>query len=242
MKAIALIPARYNASRFPGKLMAKLGDKSVILRTYEAARATELFDEVVVVTDSDIIYKEITENGGKAIMSLQAHETGSDRIAEAAEQLEADVILNVQGDEPFIRKAPLAALLNVFEKDQAGEIDLASLMQPLTSAEHIEDPNNVKVVVDKQSNALLFSRSPIPYHRNDKQDAAYFKHIGVYAFRKQALIDFKNTSITPLENIEKIEALRYLEIGKKIRMVQSGDMGIAIDSPKDLEEAKAFLG
>ena len=241
MRVVALIPARYDATRFPGKLMARLGSKSVVLRTYEAVINTALFDEVYVVTDSDIIYQEITHNGGQAIMSQKEHECGSDRIAEAAENIEADIIVNVQGDEPFTKKAPLEKLLAVFEESGSESIDLASLMQVLTKVNQIEDPNYVKVVVDENNNALFFSRSPIPYPRNKAANAKYYEHIGVYAFRKQALLDFYNTPMTILEDTEKIECLRYLETGKRIKMVETEYMGIEIDTPEDLEHAKTFI-
>ena len=241
MKVVALIPARYDATRFPGKLMAKLGSKSVILRTYEATLKTGLFEDVYVVTDSDVIYEEILNNGGKAIKSQKEHECGSDRIAEAAEQIEADIIVNVQGDEPFTKKEPLEKLLSVFEGNDANEIDLASLMQVLNKVNQIEDPNYVKVVVDQNDFALFFSRSPIPYPRNKAANAKYYEHIGVYAFRKDALLDFYNTPMTILEDTEKIECLRYLEIGKKIKMVETEYMGIEIDTPEDLENAKTFI-
>ncbi|MCE7995066.1 MAG: 3-deoxy-manno-octulosonate cytidylyltransferase [Roseivirga sp.] len=241
MRVVALIPARYGATRFPGKLMSKLGAKSVILRTYEAVVNTGLFAEVVVVTDSDIIYEEITTNGGKATKSQKEHECGSDRIAEAAEHIEADIIVNVQGDEPFTKKEPLEKLLSVFSGDDAQDIDLASLMQVLTKVNQIEDPNYVKVVVDKNHYAMFFSRSPIPYPRNMSANPKYYEHIGVYAFRKKALLDFYHTPVTILEDTEKIECLRYLEIGKKIKMVETEYMGIEIDTPEDLEHAKAFI-
>ncbi|WP_286756210.1 3-deoxy-manno-octulosonate cytidylyltransferase [Roseivirga sp. UBA838] len=241
MKVVALIPARYDATRFPGKLMAKLGSKSVILRTYEATLNTGLFSDVFVVTDSEVIYNEIVGNGGKAIKSIKNHECGSDRIAEAAEQIEADIIVNVQGDEPFTKKEPLVKLLNVFEGPDAADIDLASLMQVLTKVNQIEDPNYVKVVVDQNNFALFFSRSPIPYPRNKEANTKYYEHIGVYAFRKQALLDFYNTPMTLLEDTEKIECLRYLETGKKIKMVETEYMGIEIDTPQDLENAKTFI-
>ena len=241
MKAVALIPARYDATRFPGKLMAKLGSKSVILRTYESTVNTGLFEEVYVVTDSDIIFEEITASGGKAIKSQKEHECGSDRIAAAAEKIEADIIVNVQGDEPFTKKEPLVKLLEVFEGEDAKEIDLASLMQVLTKVNQIEDPNYVKVVVEQNNFAMFFSRSPIPYPRNKAANAKYYEHIGVYAFRKQALLDFYNTPMTILEDTEKIECLRYLETGKKIKMVETEYMGIEIDTPEDLENAKTFI-
>lgn len=241
MKAVALIPARYDATRFPGKLMAKLGSKSVILRTYESTVNTGLFEDVFVVTDSDVIFEEITQNGGKAIKSIRDHECGSDRIAEAAEGIDADIIVNVQGDEPFTKKEPLVKLLQVFEGPDAAQIDLASLMQVLTKVNQIEDPNYVKVVVDQENFALFFSRSPIPYPRNKAANTKYFEHIGVYAFRKQALLYFYHTPMTILEDTEKIECLRYLETGKKIKMVETDYMGIEIDTPEDLENAKTFI-
>lgn len=241
MKIIALIPARYNATRFPGKMMADLNGKSVIRRTYESTMNTGLFSDVYVVTDSDVIDEEIRKHGGKVIRSVKEHECGSDRIAEASENLDADIIVNVQGDTPFTRKAPLEKLLRVFEEDDAHEIDLASLMQQMHAPGEIRDPNYVKVVVDEKSNALMFSRAPIPYPRDNDHEAVYFEHIGIYAFRKKALLDFYHTPMTPLEKTEKIECLRYLETGKKIRMVISDYMGVEIDTPEDLEKAKKLV-
>lgn len=237
MKVIAMIPARYAASRFPGKLMKDLKGKPVIVRTYEATLNTGLFDAVYVVTDSDIIYKEITANGGQAVMSVKEHECGSDRIAEAVAGMAVDVVVNVQGDEPFTEKESLSKLIEVFKNDPEKEIDLASLKTPLRSWDDIKDPNVVKVITDKRGFALYFSRSPIPYPRDEKTGVTYFKHKGVYAFRKEALMDFSKWAMLPLEATEKIEAIRYLEYGKKIRMVETGVTGIEIDTPEDLEKA-----
>ncbi|MFZ1371327.1 MAG: 3-deoxy-manno-octulosonate cytidylyltransferase [Ferruginibacter sp.] len=239
MKKIAMIPARYAATRFPAKLMQLLGDKTVILHTYNNTVATGLFDEVMVVTDSEIIFNEITSHGGKAVMSKREHESGSDRIAEAIENLAVDIVVNVQGDEPFVQKEPLAKLLAVFS-DQA--VQVASLMQVLTEEKFIADPNYVKVAVDKNFNALFFSRSPIPYHRDKNISPDYYEHIGVYAFRKAALLNFTSWPITPLEAAEKIECLRYLENGVPLRMVVTEYMGIEIDTPEDLVRAASLLG
>ncbi len=238
MKIIAMIPARYGATRFPGKLMADLGGKPVIVRTYEATVATNLFDAVYVVTDSTIIKDVIEEHGGKAIMSIKEHECGSDRIAEAVQDLDVDIVVNVQGDEPFVKKEPLEKVLAVFNDDDADQIDLASLMQEITDWKDITDPNYVKVIVDEHDFALYFSRSPIPYPRDKDAGARYFEHIGVYAFRKQAILDFYNLPMRSLEATEKIECIRYLEYGKKIKMVETDFMGIEIDTPEDLERAK----
>ncbi len=242
MKIIAMIPARYSASRFPGKLMKDLGGKPVIIRTYEATLQTNLFDEVYVVTDSDIIFETIKNAGGKVIKSQKAHECGSDRIAEAVENIDADIVINVQGDEPFIDKLSLSKLIDVFKIDLKEEIDLASLKVQITHKEEIENPNNVKVITDVNNLAIYFSRSVIPFHRDKYIDVKYYKHKGVYAFRKQALLDFYKTSITPLEASEKIEAIRYQEIGKKIKMVETLVESVGIDTPEDLEKAKKYLG
>lgn len=241
MKIIAMIPARYQASRFPGKLMKDLGGKPVILRTYEAAVNTNLFSEVYVVTDSDIIYKTITNSGANAIMSKKEHECGSDRIAEAVENIDVDIVVNVQGDEPFIDELSLSKLIEVFKNDIKKEVDLASLKVEITNKEDIENPNNVKVITDVNNMAIYFSRSVIPFHRDSSVDVKYYKHKGVYAFRKQALLDFYNTPITPLEAAEKIEAIRYQEIGKKIKMVETSVEAVGIDTPEDLEKALKFI-
>ncbi|WP_299670883.1 3-deoxy-manno-octulosonate cytidylyltransferase [uncultured Polaribacter sp.] len=241
MIIIAMIPARYSASRFPGKLMKDLGGKTVILRTYEAALNTNLFDEVYVVTDSEIIKENISNAGGKVIMSTKKHECGSDRIAEAVENIDTDIVINVQGDEPFIDKVSLSKLIDVFKQDTYKRIDLASLKVEITNKEDIENPNNVKVITDVDNLAIYFSRSVIPYHRDQNIHVKYYKHKGVYAFRKQALLDFYKTPMTPLEASEKIEAIRYQEIGKKIKMVETAVEAVGIDTPEDLEKAKKHL-
>jgi 3-deoxy-manno-octulosonate cytidylyltransferase (CMP-KDO synthetase) len=234
----ALIPAHYAGTPFPAKLMQALGPKSVIRHTYDNTVATGLFDEVYVVTDSDIIYQEIVGHGGKAIMSQKPHESGSDRIAEAVADMEVDIVVNVQGDEPFVQKAPLEKLLAEFA-DPA--VQVASLMQVLTAEKYIQDPNYVKVAVDKNRNSLFFSRSPIPYHRDKTLSPVYYEHIGVYAFRKQALLNFTQWPMTPLEAAEKVECLRYLENGVPLRMVVTEYMGVEIDTPEDLERAAGLL-
>ena len=238
MKIISMIPARYSASRFPGKLMQDLCGKSVILQTYEATVATNLFDDVLVVTDSDIIYNEIIDNGGKAVMSKKEHECGSDRIAEAVESLDIDIVINVQGDEPFTDKESLQKLIDVFKDDDDKNIDLASLMVHITDLEEINNPNTVKVIVDRNNFALYFSRSPIPYPRDQSVNVKYYKHKGVYAFRKEAILDFYNLPMLELEASEKIECIRYLEYGKRIKMVETDVQGVEIDTPEDLERAK----
>ena len=234
----AFIPARYAATRFPAKLMQVLGDKTVIRHTYDNTVATGLFNEVYVVTDSEIIFNEITSHGGKALMSKKEHQSGSDRIAEAIAHLAIDIVVNVQGDEPFVKKEPLEKLIAVFNDKN---VEVASLMQALTNTDLIADPNYVKVAVDKNMNALFFSRSVIPYARNTEIAIPYYEHIGVYAFKKQALLNFTNWPISPLEAAEKIECLRYLENGVSIKMVVTSYMGVEIDTPEDLIKAAALL-
>ena len=218
--------------------MQLLGDKSVIRHTYENTVATGLFDEVIVVTDSDIIFTEITAAGGKAVMSQHEHESGSDRIAEAAAEMDVDIIVNVQGDTPFVKKEPLEKLLKQFD-DPA--VQVASMMQVLTDRNDILDPNFVKVAVDKNMNSLFFSRAVIPYPRDKEFPTTYYEHIGVYAFRKQVLMNFTQWPMTPLECAEKVECLRYLENGIPLRMIVVDYMGVEIDTPEDLEKASRLL-
>ena len=238
MKIGAFIPARYAATRFPAKLMQTLGDKTVIRHTYDNTVATGLFDSVYVVTDSEIIFNEITQHGGNAIMSKRSHESGSDRIAEAVQDLDIDIVVNVQGDEPFVKREPLEKVIAVFSD---AKVQVASLMQVLTDTTLIQDPNYVKVAVDKNNNALFFSRSVIPYPRSTESPITYYEHIGVYAFQKQALLNFTNWPMSPLEAAEKIECLRYLENGVSIKMVVTEYMGVEIDTPADLIKAAKLI-
>lgn len=241
MKKVALIPARYAATRFPAKLMQLLGNKTVIRHTYDNTVSTNLFDDVIVATDSEIIFTEITQHGGKAVISKKQHESGSDRIAEAVANMHADVVVNVQGDEPFVKKEPLQKLLRLFDGDEGQKVQVASLMQVIKEEKFINDSNYVKVAVDKNLNALFFSRSVIPFPRNKEIHTIYYEHIGVYAFRKQALLNFTQWPITPLESAEKIECLRYLENGVPIKMAIVDYMGVEIDTPEDLERAAKYL-
>lgn len=241
MKVIAVIPARYASTRFPAKLMEDLAGKTIIRRTYEATLATGLFDDVFVATDSELIYNEIINHGGKAVMSIKEHESGSDRIAEAVKDIEADIVINVQGDEPFVSKENLEKLIDIFQRDETKQVDLASLMTPIDEWTTIENPNNVKVVVDDTNTALYFSRSVIPYPRDKEVKVQYYQHIGVYAFRKEALLEFTTLPMKFLEASEKLEQLRYLEYGKRIKMAITKHLGIGIDTPEDLERAKQII-
>lgn len=241
MRVIALIPARMDASRFPGKMLAQISGKSVIQRTYESTLATGLFAEVVVVTDSDEIAAEISRVGGSVFRSTRPFESGTDRIAEAAANRTADIFVNVQGDEPFVQRDPLEKLLALFGGEDALQVQVASLVQELHDPRMIADPNYVKVALDLRGNSLFFSRSPVPYIRDESVKLPYYEHIGVYAFRKEALMQFTRWEATPLERTEKIECLRFLEHGVPLRMAITEYMGVEIDHPEDIARAEAML-
>lgn len=234
-----MIPARLDSSRLPGKLMMDLNGKSVILTTLENTIKTKLFEEVYVVTDSKVIYDHIKQFHKNVLISSKKHISGSDRIAEFAQNMEVDIVVNIQGDEPFIDKKSLKNLIDVFTHDKNKTIDLASLMEEIKDQSYIENPNLVKVIVDSNSYAIYFSRSVIPYNRSDEK-ITYHKHIGVYAFRKNALIEFTNSKPTELEKIEKLEQLRYIEKGKSIKMVLTDFSSIGIDTISDLEKARKY--
>ena len=235
MKNIAVIPARFAASRFPGKLMQRIGEKTIIRMVYENAVAMNLFDQVLVVTDSDEIMNEILAAGGAVKKSTKDHQSGSDRIAEAIASMDVDVVVNIQGDEPFVEKEPLQDLLNCF-KDPG--VAVASVMKRFGEGDEPENPNQVKVVCNKNNDALYFSRSPIPFKRNRNAELPYFKHVGVYAYRKETLLNFTHWPMGALEQTEMLEQLRYLENGVAIRMVETKTSSIGIDTPEDLERAR----
>ena len=241
MKLIAMIPARYGATRFPAKLMQDLCGKPVIVHTYQRVADTNLFDQVYVVTDDDRIENAIHEVGGKVIRSQKEHNSGSDRLAEASKNLEVDIIVNVQGDEPFTDKENLQKVIDIFANDPQKNIAVASLMERITNPDDIANPNNVKVVVNKFSEALYFSRSVIPFPRDPNTAVPYYKHIGIYAYRKDALQQFTQLPPSQLEETEKLEQLRYLENGFKIRLALTHIPTIGIDTPEDLEKARKYL-
>lgn len=239
MKVIAAIPARYAASRFPGKLLADLNGKPVIQHTYEKVLNSGLFDRVIVVTENSKIESVVLGFGGDVVRSQKDHQCGCDRIAEAVFDLDVDIVINVQGDEPFIPSEGLASLIEVFKSDTKKDIDLTSLMIPIS--DDLNNPNIVKVITDLSNRALYFSRSAIPHQRSKETHVSVYKHVGVYAFRKSALIDFYEHAATPLELAEQIEAIRYLEMGKTIQMIETQFESVGIDVLEDLERAKKLI-
>ena len=235
MKKIALIPARVESKRFYGKLLKKLSGVPIILRTYQSALKTNVFDEVYVVTDSDQIIDLLKSVNGNYLKSSSHHESGTDRIAEVAADLEYDIIVNLQGDEPFINKSSIEKLVNEFKNI---EVEMASLMRKFNGKEELNNPNNVKVIVDKDNYSINFSRIPMI---SDLKNINNYKHIGVYAFRKKTLIEFSKMKQTMMEKKERIECLRYIDHGKKIKMVKTDFSGISIDTPQDLIRAEEYL-
>ncbi len=240
MTVSALIPARLNSTRLEKKLIKNLGGIPVIVRTYQNICSTKLFDEVVVVTDSDDIINVLKEYDIKFLKSKEDHNTGTDRIAEFSKKFKSDIIINVQGDEPFVLKDDLSKIINTFKNDIENKINVISLMTKLISVEEINNPNNVKVVVDKNNNSLMFSRSIIPYKRVEN-NVNYFKHIGIYAFRNSFLNKFKKFKQTNLELTEMIEALRIIEHGYNIHMIEIDHEQISIDTIDDFNKAKSML-
>ena len=236
MKITALIPARLNSSRFNGKLMMDLCGKPVITRTYNAVLSSNLFSSVIVVTQDNEIYEEITSNNGNSILIEKDYNSGTDRIADACVKLEADIIVNIQGDEPFINQSSLEKLVNIFKNDSKNEINYASLMKLMNNEKDINNPNNVNLAVDNNSFAVNFSRKPIS-STTTLSEEVFYKHIGVYGYRKDSLISFTKLSPTKLEMIEKIEALRIIESGFKIKMAETLSEFIGIDTKEDLSRA-----
>lgn len=246
-KSICLIPARYDASRFDGKLMKQLVDKknnrvkSVIRETYERMSSYGLFDEVYVVTNSEIIRDEIGKNGGKTFFSKQYnHASGTDRIAEAARQLEGDIIFNVQGDEPFIDRKPLEELLRLMKDDDTA-LMVSSLMKPLLDPKHIESSDYVKVTVSKTNRAITFSRSVVPYPKKEPSLARYYEHVGVYAFTRNALLAFADMEPTTLERVESVECIRFQENDIPLRMIETNTFLLEIDTEEDLLRVNHLL-
>lgn len=236
---IAIIPARYASTRFPAKALALLAGKPIIQHVYSRVAGSGLFNHVLVATDHQAIHDAVLAFGGEVIMTSAHHQSGSDRIAEAAQAYpEAQLILNVQGDEPLIDTASLSDLIAAFNDPQ---VEMASLMTPILEPAMLNNPNIVKVVTDCLANALYFSRSAIPFNRDDDTTCTYYRHIGVYAYRRETLFRFVALPPGKLEQTEKLEQLRALEAGIPIRMIITDYQGIGIDTPEDLAQVERYL-
>jgi 3-deoxy-manno-octulosonate cytidylyltransferase (CMP-KDO synthetase) len=243
MKFIGIIPARYASTRFPGKPLAMLGRRTVIQRVYEQVAA--VLEEAYVATDDERIFKAVEEFGGRVVMTRQDHKSGTDRIEEAAEKIgtQADVIINIQGDEPFIQKSQIETLKSLFENS---ETQIGTLGKKFESIEAATNPNSPKIVTDKNGFALYFSRSVIPYIRGKEQAEwlqhfPFLKHLGLYAYRRDVLRQITQLPQSPLEMAESLEQLRWLENGYRIRVGLTDMETVGIDTPDDLRRAEEFL-
>ena len=246
MSVAAIIPARFASTRFPGKPLADILGKPMIQRVYERTAATPCIDRVIVATDDRRILQAVEAFGGEVMMTREDHATGTDRLAEVAEAVETDLVVNVQGDEPLIDPRMIEQAVAPLKADAA--IPMGTLKTALTSVEEFLNPNVVKVVVDTRNFALYFSRSPIPHPRDYSRDlqehferVCPFKHIGLYVYRRDFLLRFPTLPPTPLENLEKLEQLRALEHGYAIKVVETRLGSIGVDTPEDLERVRALL-
>ncbi len=245
-KVVAIIPARYGSTRFPGKLLAALKGKTIIQRVFEQVSAARLVDSVYVATDDKRIFDAVNGFGGNAVMTSTSHTCGTDRVAEVAKNMECDIIINVQGDEPFIRPEMVDDTIMLLRDDMNASI--SSLAVKIENKDDILSPHTVKVVADDQDYALYFSRSPIPYYRDEWSDlnsilfksgkTVVFKHIGIYAFRKDSLMKFSSMAKCKLEEIEKLEQLRALNCGMKIKIKETEYNTFGIDTIEDLRKAE----
>ncbi len=235
-KIIALIPARLASTRFPEKLLKEISGKTILQMTYEAVKATKLFSKIIAVCDDEKLIESIHKIGGETFLSKKNHESGSDRIAEAANFFDADIIINIQGDEPFITKTILEKLILMFENN---DVEIASVYAKIKDEAQIQNPNCVKVLVDKFGKALYFSRSPIPYSRSG--NAIYYKHVGIYGYTKKSLQEFISMPQSNLEKIELLENLRWLENGKEIYLTEIEQAPISIDTEDDFIQAQKLI-
>jgi 3-deoxy-manno-octulosonate cytidylyltransferase (CMP-KDO synthetase) len=238
---VAIIPARFESTRLPGKPLLQIDGKPMIQHVYERTRAVGRIDRVLVATDDARIAAAVRGFGGDAVMTRPTHQSGTDRIAEVATDLDADVVVNVQGDLPFLEATMVDAAIALMQADPA--LPMATLKTPIADAAEMANPNVVKVVTDRDGYALYFSRSPLPYRRD--ADAGHgilgYRHIGLYAYRRDFLLTFARLAPTPLEQAEKLEQLRALEWGFRIKVAQTAGAGVEVDTPQDLERARAMV-
>ena len=239
MNVIGVIPARFQSVRLEGKPLALIGGRPMIQHVYERAAKSALLTDLLVATDDPRIFNAVSAFGGKAVMTSADHRSGTDRVAEATAGLAADVIVNIQGDEPFISPRVIDQLVEPFHSESG--VEMSTLMRPIDNDRDRQDPNVVKVVVDQAGFALYFSRSLIPFPRN-ASDRPAFEHIGLYAYTKAFLAEYSRMPPARLEQVEGLEQLRVLENGRRIRVVETHDhLGLSVDTPEDLARAEQFL-
>ena len=241
MKILGVIPARYSSTRLKGKVLADINGKPMIQHVWERAKKSSLLNDVLIACDDERVVQAAKKFGAKVVLTSPAHPSGSDRIAEAVKSLDADVVINIQGDEPLIDPSTIDTLAQAMNNDPA--CVMATVITALNQEEDVLDPNCVKVVVDQNKNALYFSRSAIPYHREktDFSQTEYYKHLGIYAYRKDFLLAFVRLPKSRLEKIEQLEQLRVLEAGYKIKTVLTDQQTIGVDTDADLLRVKEFF-
>ena len=238
MKAVAVIPARYGSTRLPGKPLLDICGKPLIQRVWDVVTQVHNINEIIVATDDVRIAKVVQDFGGRAMMTSADCQSGSDRVREVAQTVEADVYVNVQGDEPLLKHSAIEKLLDVFAQDAS--VRVATLCSPI-SREEAQSPNQVKVVRDHAGNALYFSRASLPFVREANETVDYFGHIGIYAYRREALCSFTSLPVSPLEQAEKLEQLRFLQAGIPIRVIEVPRMGVGVDTQEDLERVRTVI-
>ena len=241
MRVIAIIPARLNSKRFPRKLMEKLNGTPLIVMTYQNLLSMNIFHEIIVATDSLEISNTIKKNGGKVFLSKKKHLCGSDRVSEASINFKSDIVINIQGDEPFVSLKSIKKIINFFKGKLNKNIPVVSLVYKTNNPSLIGDENCVKVVVDINKFAMYFSRSKIPFLRNPDKDFNFYIHVGVYGFLSKSIIQFSSMKPSKLEKTEMLECIRFIENGQKIKMIEIERPTIGIDTPNDLIEAKKYL-
>lgn len=241
MKAIGVIPARWGSTRFEGKVLAKLKGKYLIQHVWERARKSKTIDSVIIAADDEKIVRAAEEFGAKAVMTSKKHVSGTDRIAEAVGPMPVKVVVNIQGDEPLVDPKLIDHLVQTILDDRS--CMMATAVKMIEDKEDLENPNVVKVVIDQNRNALYFSRSVIPFNRDKKKfdDINYYKHLGIYAYRKEFLLKFKDLPKSHLESIEKLEQLRVLEAGFKIKTIETNVDTIGVDTPEDLAKVERMI-
>ncbi|MDD5439374.1 MAG: 3-deoxy-manno-octulosonate cytidylyltransferase [Candidatus Omnitrophica bacterium] len=248
MNTIGVIPARWGASRFEGKVLAEVAGKPIIQHVWEGARRAKLLDDLIVATDDERVVKAVERFGGKVCFTSPKQPSGTDRITEVVNPLDVKIVVNIQGDEPLIKGIIIDNLISALQDDP--KVEMATVVRKITTKQEVLDPNVVKVVLDKKGYALYFSRSPIPYVRDagksgvdqGKLHLGFYKHIGIYAYTKDFLFTYTNLPFSKLESAEKLEQLRALEYGYRIKTVETDQDTIGIDTPEDLERLKKTIG
>ena len=241
MRMVAIIPARLNSKRFPRKLLEKINGIPLILMTYQNLFSMNIFDKIIVATDSLEISNLIKKNGGEVFISNKEHFSGSDRVSEASGNYKSDIVINVQGDEPFVKSIDIKKIINFFRDKQNKNIPVVSLIYQTNNPQKINDENFVKVVTDKNDFAMYFSRSKIPFLRNIDKNFSFYIHVGVYGFLSKSITQFSNLKPSKLEKIEMLECIRFIENGHKMKMILIDNPTIGIDTPDDLIKAKKYL-